>query len=162
VIPDGQACIWTRSYCSAPACSWGRELSRQSWSQRDSPWDRQDLLGDQAGCLIQALKAVLTSENASLSVSDASRCQGHFTTRPRKDLGSPLPRSRVPSRPGAARPPERPWAALDATAGRPTHAPPTGGRVVALGEVVGMARVAILETCPPGEGTFRIRWILGT
>jgi len=42
---------------------------------------------------------------------------------------------------------------LDATAGRPTQAPPTSGLVVALGEVVGTARAAILLICPPGEGT---------
>jgi len=42
--------------------------------------------------------------------------------------------------------------ALGATAGRLTPAPPTGGRVAALREVVGMARPAILLICPPGEG----------
>jgi hypothetical protein len=47
----------------------------------------------------------------------------------------------VPSRrPGAARPRGRSWAALDAHRTRPCGALPTGGRVVALREVVGMAR----------------------
>ncbi len=47
----------------------------------------------------------------------------------------------VPSRrPGAARPRGRSWAALDAYRTRPTGALPTRGRVVALREVVGMAR----------------------
>ena len=50
------------------------------------------------------------------------------------------PRLPVPSRrPGAARPRGRPWAALDPTAPE-MPAPPTVVRVVALREVVGMAR----------------------
>ena len=35
---------------------------------------------------------------------------------------------------------------------QPRHALPAGDRVVALREVVGMARAAILLICPPGEG----------
>ena len=64
---------------------------------------------------------------------------------------------RVPSRqPGAARPRGRSWAALDAHRSRPCGALPTSDRVVALREVVGMARTPIPETCPPGEGSFSL------
>jgi hypothetical protein len=103
--------------------------------------DRQDLLGDQAGCLIQALKAALTSGEPTSSVSVAFRCwvvsDGPGTaqtahTRPRNDLGS-LPRSLPSAIPSTWRSPtaRTPVGGPLAAAGRPTHAPPTGGRVVA-------------------------------
>ena len=61
---------------------------------------------------------------------------------PTPGSGAALPPAcQVPSRrPGNAQPRGRPWAALDATAPDPSQALPTGIRVVALGEVVGMAR----------------------
>ena len=61
---------------------------------------------------------------------------------PTPGSGAALPPAcQVPSRrPGNAQPRGRPWAALDATAPDPSQALPTGIRVVALGEVGGMAR----------------------